>query len=279
MSTEISEKVQPPAAVKITVITVVKNGRDFIADTIESVVGQSHGDLEYIVIDGGSTDGTVEIIKAYEARIAKWVSEPDGGIADAFNKGLANASGDYILMLNSDDALAGPGVLDAMVGELARHNFPAMIYGDYDIIDRESGGFLYRGSVQLTREGLLRGQVLPHPCLLARRSYFEQYGNFDVTFRIAMDYEWLLRGAFSERIVHVSSLVSRIRDGGLSTRDRNRVVDEIIRALKKNGHLASGVAVARMRLYFFSRAFVRKVLETVGLYSVFFAVRNRLRNG
>jgi len=251
----------------------------FVGETIKSVLGQSYPALEYIVIDGGSTDGTVDVIKLHQSAITKWVSEKDEGIADAFNKGLSFATGDYILFLNADDALAKPDVLEHIVEEIVKHDSPSLLYGDYDILERNSGEFMYHGIINLTHNGLVHGQVLPHPCLFTNRTYFDKYGGFDPRFRIAMDYEWLLRGGLIERIVHVPLLVSNIRDGGISTLDHDKVVDEIIFALKKNKFIRSAVGEYKMRGYFFIRAFARNILSAVGLYTLFFNLRNSLKNG
>ena len=267
------------AGPKISVITIVRNGRQFIEQTIKSVLGQSYGNMEYIVIDGVSTDGTVDIIKSYESEITKWVSEKDEGIADAFNKGLSYATGDYVLFLNSDDALANFDVLAAVAQQIIENKFPELIYGDYDILNRESGEVMYRGKVHFSPREIQYGQVLPHPCLFTRRSYFDKYGVFDTQYRIAMDYEWLLRGILKERVVHFPRLITNIRGGGISTLDQKRVIDEIILALKKNGYFSSKWSEVKVRGYFFVRSFSRKVLAEIGLYKLFLNLRNRLKNG
>lgn len=247
----------------------------FVEQTIASVIGQRNCDLEYIVIDGGSNDGTVDIIRAYAAGITRWVSEKDEGISDAFNKGLSFATGDYILFLNADDALAGPDVLHEMAKNIVGSDYPGLIYGDCDVLDRSTGEILYRASIAFSPEGLRTGQMLPHPSLFASRAYFNKHGTFDTDFRIAMDYEWLLRGGPKERVVHVPMLVSNVRTGGVSTQDQRRAVNEIISALRKNRHIASGWEEARMRGYFFMRAFARSLLIRLGLYKAFASVRNK----
>lgn len=247
----------------------------FVEQTIKSVLGQCYPNSEYIVVDGGSTDGTVDVIKSHESGITKWVSEKDEGIADAFNKGLSLATGDYILFLNSDDALATPHVLEDMSGSIVENGFPALIYGDCDVLDRSSDKILYRAVIKFPRDDLRRGQMLPHPSLFANRSYFEKYGVFDAQFKIAMDYEWLLRGALKERIVHVPLLVTNVRTGGISTLDQSRVVDEIIAALKKNGYISSRWGELEMRSYFSARSFTKAVLRSMGLYKIFAHFRNK----
>lgn len=260
---------------KISVITVVRNGMPFVEQTIVSVIGQTYTNLEYIVIDGGSNDGTTDIIRANAGAISKWISEPDEGIADAFNKGLALVTGDYILFLNSDDALSAPHVLETMAAHISRANFPGIIYGDCDVLDRNSGKVLYRATIKFSADGLRRGQMLPHPSMFASRQYFEKYGSFDTRYRIAMDYEWLLRGGLKERIVHVPMLVTNVRSGGISTQNQHQAVNEIISALKKNKCIASGREELRLRGYFVMREVAKSVLTHLGLYRIFSWIRNR----
>lgn len=267
------------ATIKISIVTAVRNGMPFIEHTIRSVIGQSYNNIEYIVVDGDSTDGTIDVIKSYESRISKWTSEKDDGIADAFNKGLSLATGGYVLFLNSDDALANSEVIAAVAQEIVKNDRPQLIYGDYDVLDRVSGEVMYRGVVQFSPNRIRYGQVLPHPCLFTRRSYFDKYGVFDSGFRIAMDYEWLLRGILKERVIHLPMLTTNIRNGGLSTTDRKKVTDEIILAQKKNGYFSSHWGELKLRSYFAIRSLSRIALAKVGLYSLFFNLRNRFKNG
>jgi glycosyltransferase len=262
---------------KLSVITVVRNGMPFVEATLDSVLGQHYPALEYIVIDGGSTDGTVEVIKAHQAGISQWLSEPDDGISDAFNKGLALATGDYILFLNADDALAAPDVLAKMAEKIVEHQFPSMIYGDCDLLERDTGQLLCHTVVAFSHKGLRRGQMPPHPALLTQRGYFDQYGGFDTGFKLAMDYEWLLRGGFKQRIIHIPMLMTKVRDGGVSARDQVHAVDEIVLALKKNRVINPLWGEFALRGYFFIRAFARKLLSAIGLYALFSTLRIRLR--
>jgi glycosyltransferase involved in cell wall biosynthesis len=223
------------AVPRVSVVTVSLNNRIFIADTIRSVFAQDHPNIEYVIIDGGSTDGTVEVIRAHEARLAAWVSEPDNGISDAFNKGLARTSGDYILFLNSDDWLAGPEVVSGAMQVAVNAGCPEVVFGDCDVVDRETSRRLRRLSMKWSPLAFRMGRMINHPALFTHRSYFDRYGTFDTSYRIAMDFELLLRGALKVRVVHFPGVVTNMRSGGLSTRDRERVVGEIVRALKKNG--------------------------------------------
>lgn len=259
-----------------SVITVVRNGRKFVEQTIESVTNQDYNNVEYIIVDGGSTDGTIEIIKSYGSKITKWISEKDEGIADAFNKGLSLSTGEYILFLNSDDALANPNVLTSVAQRIVENHFPILIYGDCNVLDRNSDKVLYLAKIQHTHKGVKRGKMIPHPSLFTHRSYFEKYGVFDNCFKIAMDYEWLLRGGLKETIVHMPLLVTCVRNGGFSTLDRTRVVDEILLALKKNKYISNRSAELKIRSYFLIRELARYVLDKAGLYKLFNYLRNSL---
>lgn len=251
---------------KISIITVVRNGAQFVGQTIASVRSQSYSNIEYIVVDGGSTDGTLDIIRANEAGIARWISEADQGIADAFNKGLALATGDYLLFLNADDALAAQDVVADVVDLIQVHSQPEIFYGDCDLLDRQSEEVLSRTSITFQSEKMRYGHMIPQPAMFTRRSYFEKYGKFDTTFRIAMDYEWLLRGGLSERVVHVPLLVTRVHDGGVSTQSRAAVINEIVRALQKNRLITNGFGEGKLRAYFLARAAAKKMLKFFGLY-------------
>lgn len=249
----------------VSIVTVVRNGREFIEQTIKSVLGQTYPHIDYIVVDGASTDGTTEIIRRYSARIAKSICEPDSGIAEAFNKGLGVAAGDYILFLNSDDRLATPETISHMVQAIIANDYPVLIYGDYVIVDRQTDAEKQHCSVRFNRRRFLRGGVLPHPCLLTHRRYFDKYGNFDTSFRIAMDYEWMLRGALECRVLHIPLEMTIIRDGGLSV-NNPATRGEIVGALRKNGFARTLRAQFGIWSYFFLRSLARKSLELTGLY-------------
>ena len=264
---------QPP----ISIVTVVKDGMPFISRTVESVAAQDYPAVEHWVVDGGSTDGTVEVLR--RARLSGWTSEPDGGIADAFNKGLDRARGDYVMFLNADDELATPGSISALVEAARQAGWPEVIYGDCDLVDRRSGAVLYRHSVGYERRRFLRGGTLPHPGMLMHRRYFERFGRFDTSYRIAMDYELQLRGVPQVGAVHAPVLVSRVRTGGESTLRPMRAVDENLRALRKNGYLRSRVEEGGWRAYYRLRFAARRVLEALGLHERYNAVRRGMPKG
>ena len=263
--------------VRISIITIVHNGLPFIEQTIKSVLTQTYKNIEYIVIDGVSTDGTQNSIEQYirEGAGIIYLSEPDKGISDAFNKGISLASGDYLLFLNSDDALASENVIQEVVVEIIRNNYPTFLYGDCEILDRQTSKILYRDIVTNFPQSILKGAVLPHPSSFTNRKYFDQYGAFDLNYKIAMDFEWMIRGGLVEKIVHVPLLVSLVRNGGLSGRvDQQKVANEIILALKKNGLITSYPMELRLRGYFAVRRLAKQILSSSGLYEVFASYRD-----
>jgi glycosyltransferase len=250
----------------ISIVTAVRNGLPFVRDTIASVLSQDYPLLEYWIIDGGSNDGTVDVIEQSQQRLAGWISEPDRGIADAFNKGLARVRGDYVMFLNSDDALASSSATAALVDAARGAGWPDVIYGDCDLIDRSSGTVLYRVSIDYDAKRFLNFGVLPHPSMLMRRRYFERFGPFDTNFRIAMDYELLLRGVPGLGATRAPILITNVRNGGVSTHDPLQVIDESIRALQKNGYGRSRIWACWVRVQAYARSLLRRLLESLNLY-------------
>jgi glycosyltransferase involved in cell wall biosynthesis len=161
-----------------------------VARAIESVLSQDYGAVEYIIIDGASSDGTLEIAHSYGNRISRIVSEPDHGIYDAMNKGLALVSGTYVLFINSDDFFAHPGALTSLVlARLVHDNSPSICYSDF-IKDYPS---LDRSMLIKANPQLQRGFALCHQAMLVDRSVYKLVGKFDVRFRCAADHEWTVR--------------------------------------------------------------------------------------
>jgi glycosyltransferase involved in cell wall biosynthesis len=256
---------------KISIITIVFNGIPFIEKTIKSVLAQTYQNIEYIVIDGASTDGTQNLIEQFIKDGAEIIyrSDPDKGISDAFNKGISLATGEYLLFLNSDDALAHIEVIQEVTAAIACNHFPIFLYGDCDILDRQTSKVLYRDIVTNFPQSVLKGAILPHPSLFTSKKYFDQYGVFDLNYKIAMDFEWMIRGGPEEKIVHVPLLVSSVRNGGLSGRvGQRKVADEIIAALKKNGLIENYSMELRIWSYFALRRFAKWILSELGLYGV-----------
>lgn len=176
----------------VTIVTVVLNRAATLGRAIESVLGQTYAPVEHVVIDGGSSDGTVELIRRHAGRLAYWVSEPDRGISDAFNKGLARAGGDYVGLLNADDWLE-PDQIALAVAALSRTGAD-FVFGDL-IYHAPDGRALHRikGDPDYARTIRLGMPAVNHPTMLVRRSVYDAVGGFALGYRYSMDYDWLLR--------------------------------------------------------------------------------------
>ena len=179
---------------KISIITVSFNNAATIEDTINSVASQKHSDVEHIVIDGVSTDGTVEIVQRNRDAVEKFVSERDSGIYDAMNKGIASASGDVIGFLNSDDVYAHCDILSRAAEVFANPDVDAC-YADLVYVRQEDLGKVVRHwKSKDFRQGLFAlGWCPPHPTFFVRKSVYREYGGFDLNYRLAADVELMLR--------------------------------------------------------------------------------------
>ena len=181
---------------KLSIITINRNNAEGLEKTLCSVAAQSFREFEYIVIDGASTDGSVEVIKKYEAQFAhlKWVSEPDRGIYNAMNKGLRMATGDYIQILNSGDCLASNDIIERMLAALEEAGNPSILYGNMvkcfpdgrKMVDKCFAG------QEITMLGMYTG-TLNHDPAYVRRDLFEKYGYYDESLKIVSDWKWYMQ--------------------------------------------------------------------------------------
>lgn len=226
---------------KISVITVSYNSSATIADTLRSVASQSHADVEHILIDGGSTDGTMAVVFSVGGRLHRVVSEPDKGIYDAMNKGLAMASGDIIGLLNADDVYADAEVLHRVAEQFASRPLD-LLFGDLVYVRQDDTDVVVRRWIagNYSRQQLRLGWMPPHPTVFIHRELLQSVGKFDLSFRIAADYEFLLR-CFSGgglRWTYLPLTLVRMRNGGESNRSLGNVLRksaEDLKALRKNG--------------------------------------------
>lgn len=204
---------------KISIITVVYNGESTIADCIRSVLGQDFCNREYIIIDGASKDGTMQVVSGFSDQIQVVRSEPDDGIYDAMNKGIALATGDVIGILNADDVYAGPGVLSRVAEELGRTD-ALSCYGDLVYADALTGRKITRQWVSgpYKNGAFLWGWMPPHPTLFLKREVYERYGNFRLDMGSAADYEFMLRILHKYKIstAYIPETLVKMRAGGVS---------------------------------------------------------------
>lgn len=206
---------------KISVITICYNSRAQIERTIASVLGQSHADFEYVIVDGGSSDGTVEIVKRWAARDPRitWVSEPDAGISDAMNKGARIACGEVIAHLHSDEYYLDPDVLAEVAALFSAHPERVWLTGGFHFVD-QGGRFLREIPVRrYSYRRLIHCNTILHPATFIRRGAFLAVGGFDLTLRYCMDYHlWLRLGALGDPLLLQRALACFcVHDGSRST--------------------------------------------------------------
>lgn len=225
---------------KISIITVSYNSAATIADALRSVGEQSHPDIEHIVIDGGSTDGTQGVVQAHGARVSQFVSERDGGIYDAMNKGLSRAQGDYVGFLNADDVLADPEAIAAVAS--AAQARPDAIYGDLVYVAQDDLQRVVRSwrSGAFRRASLKFGWMPPHPTFYVRRTSAQTGAGFDTSLRIAADYDFMLRCLIAEPMAaaYIPRVLVRMRTGGASNGSLSAIARksrEDMRVIRRHG--------------------------------------------
>jgi len=235
----------------ISVITVSYNARETIADTIESVSSQTYRSVEHIVVDGASTDGTLEVLERFRDRLSKIVSEPDEGIYAAMNKGLSLATGDVIGTLNSDDVYVDENVL-ALVAEVFRDDSVDVCYGDIFYVDKGDLNRIVRHwKSEPYRPGLFeQGWMPPHPSFFIRRRVLGRVGLFEPRYRFAADFDFMLRALHVQRLrsIYLPRELVTMRVGGWTNNSVRNVIRgnfEAYRSCRKNGLGVSPFFIAR----------------------------------
>ena len=236
---------------KVSIITASYNARETIADTIESVAEQTHPRIEHIVIDGASTDGTVEVLERYRDRLSKVVSEPDEGIYAAMNKGFAMATGDIVGTLNSDDVYVDKNVL-GLVAEVFRDNAVEVCYGDIIYMERgDQNRIVRQWKSEPYRPGLFeQGWMPPHPAFFIRRSALERVGPFEANYRFAADFDFMLRALHVQQLrsSYVPHELVKMRVGGETNSTVINVLKgniEAYRSCRKHGLDVSPLFIVR----------------------------------
>lgn len=226
---------------KISLLTVSFNSEATIRDTIESILSQVYKDIEYIVVDGNSTDGTVNILKSYGSGISKWISEPDNGIYDAMNKAIKMASGEVIGILNSDDFYVNNKIVSSVAREFSDLSID-VVFGDLVFVDPQDLNKTVRkySSAKWNPHKFAWGFMPAHPTVFVRRKYYEMFGLFKTDYKIAADYELLIRFLYVHKLKYhyLQLTMVKMRRGGVSSRNlmSNIILNkEIIRGCRENG--------------------------------------------
>jgi glycosyltransferase len=228
-------------SLQISVITAVFNRARTLEDSLRSVQAQSWPDVEHIVVDGASTDGSLDIVRRHEHRLARVVSEPDRGVYDALNKGIALASGDVIGFMHADDTFASPQALQSVARAFEDPAVDA-VYGDLVYVSQADPSRVVRywKAGPFRREQLALGWMPPHPTFYVRRGLYERLGTFDTRYRIAADYENMLRILWHGRAntVYIPQVLVRMRTGGVSNKSVLNILSksrEDYAAMRQNG--------------------------------------------
>lgn len=227
---------------KISIVTIAYNSAQTIEATLQSVIQQDYPDIEYIVIDGGSSDGTQAIVQKYLHRIAHFSSEPDKGIYDAMNKGVRAATGDVIGVLNSDDFYADASVIRDVVSTLKANPECEALYADLVYVDRAHTDKVtrYWKAGQFNRLRFRQGWMPPHPTFFVSRSAYDRFGLYSLDLKSAADYELMLRFLYKHKIrcCYLPRVITRMRVGGesnVSLKNRLRANKEDRKAWTMNG--------------------------------------------
>lgn len=225
---------------KVSIITAVRNGEATIGTTLSSIMLQTYPDIEHLIVDGASTDRTLQVIQAAGSHATRVITEPDRGVYDAFNKGLGLATGDVVAFLNSGDSYAFPAVVERMAVELTRTGVDA-VFGDLVIVDAGDARRVIRRyrSSRFKPSRVAYGFMPAHPTLFMRRRVYEDYGGYDPSYRIAGDFELVARVFTKGRITYsyVPEVLVRMPRGGLSTSSplsNWTITQEMHRACRQN---------------------------------------------
>jgi glycosyltransferase len=245
---------------KVSIITVCYNSAKTIENTIQSVVSQDYKNIEYIIVDGLSADGTLELIHNYQSKIAKLISEKDEGIYYAINKGIAAATGDIIAILHADDFYTNSQTISIVVDAFEKKNIDT-VYGDLQYVDRTDTDKVTRNwiSGKYQKQNFLKGWMPPHPSFFVKRDCYSKFGVFNTTLRSAADYELMLRFLYKHNcsVEYIPQVLVKMRVGGKSN-------VSIMNRIKANREDKKAWELNGLRAGMFT--FIRKPLSKLGQF-------------
>jgi len=217
----------------VSIITACLNAESTIEQTIQSVIEQTYPNIEYIIIDGGSNDGTLNIIKKYEDNIAKWISEPDSGVYDGMNKGIIHSTGDILYFLNAGDHLYNNETIEDIVNTFEDGDIVA-VYGNVEVMNEHAKKRNIRGT-EVTYNNLLYRRIC-HQALFVRRNLFEEFGNFVTTLKFSADHEFIVKAIkrYPDRFLYVNETIARYQDGGMSCKMMERTKMDDLKIISSN---------------------------------------------
>jgi glycosyltransferase involved in cell wall biosynthesis len=214
----------------VSIITVVYNGEYTIERTIKSVINQTYKNIEYIIIDGKSSDNTMKIIDQYSFFITKIISEKDGGIADAMNKGIENATGSLIGIINADDWFEN-NAIDLIVNA-SLNNKNCILHGSLRVYDSENSFYISKAP---ERPNLKKGMEINHPTVFVPSFIYKKFGNFDTRYKIVFDWELILRFYLKGIVfIPISNVIANFSIGGVSTTNSKKIIHEVHEIRRKN---------------------------------------------
>jgi len=220
----------------VTVITATLNRKDFLDETIQSVISQTYDNVEYIIVDGGSTDGTLDVIRKYDDKIDYWVSRPDNSMYEAINDGIRHSRGDIMAVLNSDDKYAGPEVIKQLAAYFQKYPEIDGVYGN--LIRLYENHIRYKKLFQVNYKQYLtsrKGTFVPHSTLFVKRRLIERVGLYDARYRYASDYDFILRCLKCGTLRHIDRPITFFREHSKSiTAIGNNITPETLTIVKEH---------------------------------------------
>jgi len=246
-----------------SVITVTYNASRWLERTIQSVISRSYPHVEYIIIDGNSTDGTLDIIKRYQSSIDRCIIEPDKGLYDAMNKGLKSASGDYVWFLNAGDTIYSDATVQEIVNTLDEENLPDIIYGETQIVDEYGKPLAMRrlkAPEKLSWKSFRMGMLVCHQSFIVKRTIADSY---DLQYRFTADYDWCIRCLKkADTILNTHLVLSRFLEAGLSAANRKESLKERYQIMCKNyGKLPTQIRHFWFAVRFYTAKWTKKTVS------------------